>query len=323
MSELVSVIVPVFNVEDYLPRCLDSIAGQTYPNLEVILVDDGSTDGSGRICDDFCQKDARFKVIHQENEWVARARNRGIGAASGAFLCFVDSDDAVHPRLLERAMKVYHEEGCDYVICGHRREMDLKEPFGEDLLPDSPRTEVLSGTGVAERILLEMGEDYLFAVPWSKLIPRQLAEGLEFPDIYGNEDVPFSFRLALRSSKVILIKEPLYHYTIRPGSTTHTTRDKWRLNNLKMRLLCLGYIPGEDTRLRGIALRKLYKRILVSRAQMAGSPLETSYKELSDSVIRQTCKEYFRHPDIPFKEKLLFRFLRFNPWILRIIVRIG
>ena len=323
MNELVSIIVPVFNVEEYLPRCLDSIAAQTYKHLEVILVDDGSTDGSGRICDDFCHRDARFKVIHQENAWLARARNRGIEAATGAFLYFIDSDDAVHPRLLERALEAYHESGCDYVIVGHRREMDLKEPFGVDFLPEKPLTEELSGTAVAERILLEQGEDNMFAISWNKLIPRQLAEGLQFANIYGNEDVPFTLRLAMRSSRIILIKEPLYHYTIRPGSIMQGSRDKWRLNHLKMRLVCLGYIPLEDTRLRGLALRKLYKRILVSRAQMTGSPLEASYQELSDEVIRQTRKEFFQHPDIPCKEKFLFRFLRCNPWLLRIVFRIG
>ena len=117
MQEKVSVIVPVYNVENYLERCIKSILGQTYENLELILVDDGSTDTSPAICDRY-QNDPRVKVLHKENEGAGETRNKGIDLASGEFLTFVDADDYLAACFLERLMEVSHKEGCDIVQCG-------------------------------------------------------------------------------------------------------------------------------------------------------------------------------------------------------------
>ena len=103
---MVSIIVPVYNVEEYLRECVDSILNQTYSDVEVILVDDGSTDQSGNICDEYAKMDSRIKVIHKKNGGVSAARNTGIGEASGEYLMFVDSDDAIHPELVEAYMTV-------------------------------------------------------------------------------------------------------------------------------------------------------------------------------------------------------------------------
>ena len=103
-DNLISIIVPVYNVEEYLPECLDSIINQTYSNFEAILVDDGSTDASGAICDDYCLKDRRFRVIHQKNAGLGFARNTGLDNAAGMYVQFVDSDDTVLPDMLESAL---------------------------------------------------------------------------------------------------------------------------------------------------------------------------------------------------------------------------
>ena len=323
MDDLVSVIVPVYNVEAYLRRCLDSIAAQTHRNLEVILVDDGSTDASGEICDAYAALDPRFRVIHQENRWLAQARNEGLKNASGSFLYFVDSDDAIHPRLLERMLKVYYEQGCDYVICGHRREFALTEPFGVDGLPQEPVTEEIPASRAVDHILLGNVEDNVYGISWNKLIPSRLAEGLQFADIYGNEDVPFTLPLALRSTRICLIKEPLYHYTQRSESIMHASWGKWLLGHQRMRLSCLDLIPAEDARHRGIALKKLYRRILSGTAGEAGSGYEADFRALSKEILRKTRKEYYRHPDIGTGEKALFTFLWLNRWALRLAGGLG
>ncbi|MCR5464850.1 MAG: glycosyltransferase [Bacteroidales bacterium] len=318
-SALVSIIVPVYNVGGYITRCLDSIASQSYKNIEVILVDDGSTDSSGAICDEFGRKDSRFKVIHQENQWLARARNAGLAVAEGEFLYFVDADDAVHPLLIERAMRVYRETGCDYVICGHRREFDLPGDFGVDVLPDAPLVEEKSANTVLERMILECDEDNVYGVAWNKLIPASLASGLEFADIYANEDVPFTIRLALRSSKVSVIKEPLYHYTLRSSSIMGSSWNKWALNNLRMRFLCLDYLPQEDTFIRGLALNRLYTKIFARKVDLLGTDYERECMVVSKDIIKKTWKEFIHHPGINFRLKVFFTFARLNPWVPRLM----
>lgn len=120
---MVSVIVPVFNVKPYLAECLDSIIHQTYTDLQIILIDDGSTDGSGAVCDAYAAKDARIRVVHQENRGLSAARNRGIELATGEYLNFVDSDDYLLPDCIETLLKLCIEHDADMSICTY---LDLK-----------------------------------------------------------------------------------------------------------------------------------------------------------------------------------------------------
>ena len=123
MQDLISVIVPVYKVEKYLKRCVDSILAQTYPCLEVILVDDGSPDGCPAICDEYAREDRRVRVIHKENGGLSDARNAGIDAAKGKFLGFVDSDDYVHPRFYELLLQALKGEGADIAGCDVRESL--------------------------------------------------------------------------------------------------------------------------------------------------------------------------------------------------------
>ena len=119
MNQKVSVIVPIYNTEKYLPDCLNSIISQTYKDLEIILVDDGSTDKSGKIIDDYAKKDKRIKVIHQKNAGQSAARNKGIKTATGAYLSFVDSDDRIKPSFIDELLALYEEDGISIAVCGH------------------------------------------------------------------------------------------------------------------------------------------------------------------------------------------------------------
>lgn len=123
--ELVSVIVPVYNVEEYLPECLDSILASTYKNLEIIVVDDGSPDNCPRICDEYAQKDPRIKVIHQENQGLVGARNTGLKHAHGKYIGFVDSDDAVSPVMYEQLVRAIEETEADLAACEYTNEISL------------------------------------------------------------------------------------------------------------------------------------------------------------------------------------------------------
>ena len=120
-KELISVIVPVYNVRSYLEKCFESVAGQNYRNLEIILVDDGSTDGSGALCEELARRDSRVRVIHKKNGGLGSARNAGIDAARGEILSFIDSDDWIEPGMYDTLTEIMHRENAQIIACGIKK----------------------------------------------------------------------------------------------------------------------------------------------------------------------------------------------------------
>lgn len=215
---LVSVIVPVYNVEEHLARCVDSILNQTHRNLEVILVDDGAKDSSGRICDDYAARDSRIKVIHKENGGLSSARNAGIDIAKGDYLQFVDSDDWIEPDAVEAMLNQAVTQGVDLVIGGR---WDVKAATGEKkkgLCP--PRQEIISGEETVSRIFRWDNCDS--AAP-DKLFHRRLFRQIRFP--YGKvcEDVPIMYKIVLDAGRVAMLDKPIYNYYHRPGSISFSS----------------------------------------------------------------------------------------------------
>ena len=121
MNIMISVIVPIYNVEEYLPACIESILNQTYRDLEILLIDDGSTDNSGKICDEYAEKDKRCIVIHQQNKGSSGARNTGLDNAKGEYISFIDGDDYIHPQMLEILYKEIEKENCDFAMISHKK----------------------------------------------------------------------------------------------------------------------------------------------------------------------------------------------------------
>lgn len=171
---LISIIVPVYNVKDYLEKCLQSICVQTYKNLEIILIDDGSSDGSGELCDLFAQRDGRIKVIHQTNAGQSAARNRGLAVAQGEFLGFVDSDDWIEPDMYEFLYHLLKANGADISICSHYIETAVKTrvKHSSGQFSSFSREEAIRTLVEDKRI-----RNYM----WDKLYKRQLFAGIYFP----------------------------------------------------------------------------------------------------------------------------------------------
>ena len=149
MNELISVIVPVYNVEEYLPKCIESIINQTYKNLEIILVDDGSTDNSGRICDEYAKKDDRIIVFHKENGGLSDARNCGIDAATGDWVQFVDSDDYIHQTMVEKMYSSCKRNQTKLAVCGR---VDVNAETGEETIILCPQKEEVISRTFHERV---------------------------------------------------------------------------------------------------------------------------------------------------------------------------
>ena len=220
---MISVIVPVYNVELYLRKCIDSILAQTYRDLEILVVDDGSTDGSGAICDEYAGKEDRIKVFHTKNRGLSAARNLGLDEAKGEWIGFVDSDDWIEPDMYEVLIKRAEKTGADVVECGlfrdfptHRKEIE--------------RTDALIESSEACKALLE---HRLLDSVWNKLWNRDCFSTIRFPEGRINEDVATTYRLLQEVNRLICtVNDCKYHYVQRQDSLSkqHTMRylvDYW------------------------------------------------------------------------------------------------
>ena len=220
---LISVIVPVYNVAPYLESCVSSILASTYVHLELLLVDDGSTDGSGALCDELAQRDARIRVIHQpENGGQGKARNTGLDACQGDYISFIDSDDTIHPRMLERLYELLTTYQASISFCSRKVISDWLPDVHEDTGVHVFRD------GVVDVSLLGNGDD--LSSPVLKLYKRAIFEHLRFPETHWAEDlyiVPDYLSLA---PVIAYTSEQLYYYSLRKdnisfGQQTHERMD--------------------------------------------------------------------------------------------------
>ena len=211
-SPLISIIVPAYKVEKYIRRCLDSLVNQTYQNLQIILIDDGSPDQSGQICDEYASKDPRITVIHQKNGGLSDARNKGLDLASGDYIGFVDSDDWVHTEMYQQLMEAVLEHHVDIAICGHyyATRSEVYQPYKR------------SGLEIYDtrQALLELIKDETFRnFMWNKIYKKDLFEGVRFPKGQVMEDMAVAYRLFLKAERIALLDRPLYYYAVdNPGS---------------------------------------------------------------------------------------------------------
>lgn len=212
MKNKISVIVPVYNVEKYLKKCIESVMNQTYKNLEIILVDDGSTDMSSHICEEYKAMDGRVVVVHQENGGLAAARNTGLQVMSGDLVAFVDSDDWIEPDTYERMLEVKTNTGATVVCC------EGIHTDGENLYERcfhcKPTGTVLDGCEVVREILL----DTIGSQVVKGLYERKCWESIRFPVGMLYEDIPVTFRAFTYADKVAFLNEPFYKYRINPMS---------------------------------------------------------------------------------------------------------
>lgn len=215
-TPLISVIVPVYQVEEYLERCVKSILSQTYKNLEVILVDDGSPDQCPAICDACAEKDVRVKVIHQENKGLSGARNAGIDAASGEYLAFVDSDDYVSPHFIEELYQLLQDTGC---AIGQCRFSYVK---GDGLVEEGDSAFcIYRGESLMEQLYGPEEKATCFVVAWNKLYRAELFKetGIRYPEGRIHEDEATTYRLFHEAKKLAFLDRALYGYYTENGDS--------------------------------------------------------------------------------------------------------
>ncbi len=228
-TPLISVIVPVYQVQAYLRECLDSLLQQTYENLEVILVDDGSTDGSGEICDEYERNDVRVQVIHQKNSGPSAARNTGLNCANGEYIAFVDGDDAVLSVYIERLYQILKQVHADVAICGFTRQ----DPEEIGLHTEqactrrtSPESQVICMD--SDQMLRQWHGRYkeYETVVWNKLYCASVWNGgqdrrrIRYPACKRDEDIIISHQIIQNTDRIALTRQVLYRYRYRTGSLT-------------------------------------------------------------------------------------------------------
>ena len=231
----ISVIIPVYNAEKYLKRCVDSVREQTYSNLEIILVDDGSPDGCPEMCDGFVAADARIKVIHKENAGVAAARNTGLDAATGEYLTFVDSDDYIDSVMYAEMMKQAEQFSCDFIMCDCVKEFpDHSELYTHDIRPGYYDRNQLQKEYYPHLLMMGNVEYPPTISNWLCLFKKDLlsrdGKKLRYvPGIRFSEDLLFGARLMRAADSFFYMKgRAFYHYFMNPSSVTHTyAPDKW------------------------------------------------------------------------------------------------
>ncbi len=212
---LISVVVPVYNVEGYLSATVDSLLAQSYENIEILLVDDGSTDNSPAVCDEYASRDSRVRVIHKQNGGVSSARNAALDIARGEYIAFCDSDDTVEPDIYERLYKSLVENEADISVCGFSfiyPDKKISSDRGNIINLDCEQA--LSGMLIGRHF-----EGHL----WNKLFLRSLIGDIRMDtDIHVYEDLLFVFSVMMRAGRVCYDSTPCYNYYMRESSVCHT-----------------------------------------------------------------------------------------------------
>jgi len=213
---MISVLVPVFNVEKYLRRCIESILSQTYKDIELILVDDGSQDCSGIICDEYAKKDSRIKVIHQENGGLSIARNSGLDIAQGEYIGFVDSDDYIHKDMYQTLYDTLTKNDVDLAICNYINDDDNNTRLWKDYHPQLV-DDIITPYEALKRSI----NDLNYVVVWNKLFKREIFDDIRFPPGKIYQDNYVIPKAIYKCKKIATLSVPLYYYYLNMESITN------------------------------------------------------------------------------------------------------
>lgn len=234
IDDLISVIIPVYNVEKYLKECLDSVINQTHKNIEIILIDDGSTDNSGKICDEYRKKDDRIIVIHKSNEGLSSARNDGLIHAKGKYIQFIDSDDYVNRDMLEITYSIIKKYNADVVTFSHYILND-----GKAICDCSKEEKVLNKMEAMKELLLD---NKIRNYSWEKLWKKELFQDIKFPEGKKFEDIATTPFLFEKANKIILYDYPQYYYRQRQGSILHIPSEELSISYIDTTIMINEYM---------------------------------------------------------------------------------
>lgn len=280
METAISVIVPIYRVEKYLPACIDSILNQTFTDFELILVDDGSPDRCPEICDETAKRDARVRVIHQANQGLSAARNAGIEAARGAWLSFVDSDDYIAPHFCEKLYQTAQRTNADCVMCS------VQNVDESGKLIDSALMRMADEVKTGREVLRKIGRDDVtpYLTAWNKLYRRKLFNTLRYPAGRQNEDVFVFAELFCQVQRAACVAEPLYFYRKRIDSIMNSAVTLRNLDEMWAYVNCFEHLQQDDEE---STLKETEKRVF---AKLTGVYYRVTEEDRHSNKMKQAKK---------------------------------
>lgn len=311
MEKLISIIVPVYNVADYLPKCLDSILSQTYKNIEVLLVDDGSTDESGAICESCASRDTRVTVVHQANQGQSGARNFGLERIKGDYVSFIDSDDYISPEMMSVLVSNLERYEADWsmvatsVMFPNRQQKDLH-------IGDANADGVLVTDGREMLHTLLSSDKWRIGAVWNKLYRREIIGDTRFIQADA-EDMEFNYHIFSRTKRAVAVDRLMYFWVRRDDSLMQ--KPLFHARQLQTHLLCLSYVPAEDARLRGGCLKRIYKNLLSTRYWSGRTEAKAEAWAIIDEVYNETRNEMAHNAFIPKYDRMGFMLACRFPWL--------
>ena len=311
MNPIISVIIPVYNPGRHLIKCLDSIINQTYPYLQIILIDDGSTDGSGEICDQYAEKDSRVICVHQPNSGVSKARNKGIELANGDYYHFPDSDDYIEPDTYEYLLNLMYEHKCEAVsfeffgtYSDHETQNILSDDFYGLFDITNAHRLIMTGTPFA----------------WNKLFKKELIiansnlPGIKFhEDIFRGEDSLFVHEAIERAQTMWFDKRPLYHYV---QSEESAVRGRFRVSQLSALKLFEAYEPFlcKYSEMKQYFFKTMSHLLIRLYYDMWADEADYSEKQRKlYSEFKKNKKVMYQYSDVSRSEKVKFGLFSFSP----------
>ena len=298
MNDLISIIIPVYNVEQYLNRCIDSLIAQTYHNIEIILVDDGSTDSSSKIVDEYLSKDNRIRVIHKKNGGLSDARNKGIEISKGKYLTFVDSDDYVTKTYVETLYSTIIEYSADISICSYQ----VKYETGQTLKKGKNKKGVYTTEEALKRMLYHKDFD---VSAWAKLYRKELFNGIFFPKGRLFEDAATTYKLIMKSKKISFNLKEEYYYIIRDKSITTNGFSLKKMDLIISTQEMYNDISSSYPKLKRAAKRRLVYAYLSTLSQLVQSNDKNSKYAVQEKQIYDFIKKNGK--EILFDKNALIR----------------
>lgn len=297
-ENLVSVIIPVYNVEKYLPKCLDTVINQTYKNLEIILVDDGSPDNSGKICDEYAGKDSRIKVIHKENGGLSDARNAGIEVAKGKYITFIDSDDYVDDDYVAYLYDMLLTYKTKISIASHRV---ISENKKKDRYAHCASICVSS----KETLKKLLYDDYVDTSAWAKMFELTLFKNIKFPVGRLYEDAATIYKLIDKCENICISTKPIYNYCIRKDSISQNSFSERKLDLIKSTEEMTDYIEKKYPDLKHGCERRRMFSYLSTLSQLATSKQKNKKIEQKlMAYIKINRKEVLKEKKIPKRDRV-------------------
>lgn len=319
-TPLISVIIPVYNGANYIETCFQSIIAQTYQNLEIIIINDGSHDNSKDVCDHYALQDRRIKVFHQKNRGLSAVRNRGIREASGDFIGFVDSDDYIHPDMYKILMNNLLKSDAVVAMCNFKKVFDrnIGNDENEESVMNKQRVTLISKLEAFEHLFDEMNVS--FVVPWNKLYKKEIFEEVQYPEGKVHDDEFTVHHIVQATNKIVFTDAVLYYYYHNPDSFMNETYNLKRMDAVEaMRERFIFFIDNEYNQFQSRALNT-YMHLLIIHYNLLKKHLPEE-KMKRKELIEIYRKDFVNYQDLIAKKMKIELFMFFiSPYAFKIFL---